>query len=92
MRRSTFTIITKLGANGVAISYDANHLSITSRVDNDGKAGSVVNFICSGGMKSLWAEEIAEVVFHPTGACHCSECDQSIASVVGFGIHANVST
>ena len=91
MQRASFTITTKLGANRVAIIYDANHISISNRVDNDGKAGSVVNFICSGSMKSLWAEEIEGIVFHPTGAYHCGECDQSIANVVGFGIHANAA-
>ena len=84
MRRASFTVVAKGG-----ILYDANHLSITNHYDNGVGAESVVNFICSGAMMTIRADEVAEIIFHSNGAQHCGECDRSIGSVVGFGIHSN---
>lgn len=75
MQRANFTVETKKGT-----TYDANHLVIEKVMEN-GKAVSMLSFLCSGSRTYLMPEDVKEVIFHPTGSTWCSECDGRIDNV-----------
>jgi hypothetical protein len=81
MQRAHFTVITKDGTR-----WDANHLSIAR--DTTIGAVSILHFFCSGQHMERNVQDITTIEFAPTGASWCSECDASIASIAGDGIHA----
>lgn len=88
MQRIRITISTKRG-EGIAprhlIAYDANHISIERRVNEKGESVSQLSFLSSGSRVTLDADEIESIELQvpPQGASWCSDCDQSIDSIVG---------
>lgn len=89
MRRSCFTVEMCGG-----ISYDANHLAVTSKQvcgEADGETGevSMISFVCSGEQHSVPAADVKDIRFAQAGSPSCSECHTSIYDVIGAGIHVN---
>lgn len=84
MKRATFTIVTE------KTRFDASAIFITREADNEG-SWSVINFICSGSMQSLRADEVKAIEFWRNDASWCGACDGDISQYVGKGIHANAA-
>lgn len=84
MKRATFTIVTE------KTRYDADTIFISSSADEGGMY-SVVNFICSGNLQSVRADEVKAIEFWRNSAGWCGHCDGDISQYVGKGIHANAA-
>lgn len=74
LEMASFTVVTKKG-----VRYGANNLQIT--LSHSPKSwASVLNFLCSGTLISIPAEEVDHIEWRESGRQHCDMCDERLTS------------